>query len=123
MELAEKTERWGIAGGIAAAVAVVLTIVGLVFRGGSDVGQIKDRQQAAVRKLDAIQTEQRSLRVRLRALELKDAQRGVQLLGLQRDIKRINKKMDRVDGKIDRLLDIFQRYPRLYPSPKGRSSP
>ena len=78
MDLDVGVKRWGIVGAIATATTVLLAAIGLVFRGGSDVGQIKDRQQAAVRKLDTIQSEQRNLRKRLRVLELRDAQRGVQ---------------------------------------------
>ncbi|HAA58875.1 MAG TPA: hypothetical protein DCE42_29195 [Myxococcales bacterium] len=115
MDLDVGVKRWGIVGAIATATTVLLAVIGLVFRGGSDVGQIKDRQQAAVRKLDTIQSEQRNLRKRLRVLELRDAQRGVQLRSLQRDIKHLNKKFDKVEGKIDKILEIFQRYPRIYP--------
>ena len=93
-------KKWTIAGVLVAGVPVMILVGQLIFGAGASTSSYATQTQVEA-KHKAIWKEQRALRLRLRQLEIQGGQRGV-------EIKGINRKLDGLDKKLDRLLFHFQ---------------
>lgn len=100
---------WTAMGSLVGGAGLALLIGQLLFGAGQKTGKYTTQEEVE-KRLQSVQVDQKALRVRIRQLELQSSARGAQIQG-------IVKKLDSVDSKLDRILYMFQRRPRVW---KGR---